>query len=104
MEIVGLKNFVPDNVNNLIFKFVGLKPHPLAEIMVEAIECCNRYNRPEEESFVSFLRRNPLDEYYDTYCRCCNSFEKRPFGYTEPLCQCTESDYANNRYIDSEYV
>ena len=26
MEIVGLKDFVPDDVNKLIFKFVGLEP------------------------------------------------------------------------------
>ena len=29
MEIVGLKIFVQDDVNKLIFKFVGVKPHPL---------------------------------------------------------------------------
>ena len=31
MEIVGLKNFVQDDINKLIFKFVGFK-HPVAEM------------------------------------------------------------------------
>ena len=88
----------------IVWNILKFTRHPCAEIMVEAVGDYNRYNRPEEESFVSFLRRNPLDEYYDTYCSCCDSFEKPPFGYTEPLCQCTQSDYANNRYIDSEYL
>ena len=33
MEIVGLKNFVQDDANNLIAKFVGFKSHPLAELL-----------------------------------------------------------------------
>ena len=37
MEIVALKNFVPDDVNKLIFKFVGFKPHPLATLFKELI-------------------------------------------------------------------
>ena len=32
MEIVGLKNFVQDDVNKLIAKFVGFKSKPVAEI------------------------------------------------------------------------
>ena len=31
MEIVGLKNFVPDDVNNLIFKFLGIPKKKTAE-------------------------------------------------------------------------
>ena len=38
MEIVGLKNFVPNEVNNLIAKFVGVKMHPCAEILKKQIE------------------------------------------------------------------
>ena len=41
MEIVGLKNFVNDDVNQLIAKFVGTtpsKPHPTAEMMKKLIE------------------------------------------------------------------
>ena len=58
-----------------IIKFIR---HPCAEIMVEAVGNYNRYNRPQEESFVSFLRRNPLDEYYDTYwCSCCVNHKKK---------------------------
>ena len=33
MEIVGLKNFVQDDVNKPIAKFVGFKPHPVAELL-----------------------------------------------------------------------
>ena len=36
MEIVGLKNFVQDDVNKLIFKFVGFK-HPVAEIFSKEV-------------------------------------------------------------------
>ena len=36
MEIVGLKNCVPDDVNKLIAKFVGLKPHPIATHLKDA--------------------------------------------------------------------
>ena len=32
MEVVGLKNFVQDDINKLIFKFVGFR-HPVAEIL-----------------------------------------------------------------------
>ena len=102
MEIVGLKNFVQDDVNKLTAKFVGVKPHPLAKVMAEAIEMYNTYNRPKEESFVCFIKREPLDEYYDLYyCRCCDNFEKRPFGYVGHLCNCTESElteYSCNDY------
>ena len=31
MEVVGLKNFVQDDINKLISKFVGFK-HPVAEM------------------------------------------------------------------------
>ena len=33
MEIVGLKKIVQDDVNRLISKFVGFKPHPVAELL-----------------------------------------------------------------------
>ena len=36
MEIVGLKQKVDNDVNKLIFKFVGVKPHPLAELINES--------------------------------------------------------------------
>ena len=36
MEIVGLKNFVQDDVNRLIAKFVGFK-HPVAEIFSKKV-------------------------------------------------------------------
>ena len=38
MEIVGLKIFVPNEINNLIAKFVGVKMHPLAEMLEKAIK------------------------------------------------------------------
>ena len=31
MEIVGLKNFVQDDINKLIAKFVGVKPRKITE-------------------------------------------------------------------------
>ena len=41
MEIVGLKQKVPDNINSLISKFVGVKPHPIAEMFKSKIEHIN---------------------------------------------------------------
>ena len=38
MEIVGLKQKVQDDVNKLIFKFVGVKIHPWAEKLKKEIE------------------------------------------------------------------
>ena len=38
MEIVGLKKALPDNVNNLIFKFVGITAHPTADMIKHKIE------------------------------------------------------------------
>ena len=36
MEIVGLKKFVQDDINKLIAKFVGVKPHPIAKLLKDA--------------------------------------------------------------------
>ena len=38
MGIVGLKQNVNDEIINLIAKFVGVKPHPLAEILEKEIK------------------------------------------------------------------
>ena len=47
MEIVGLKNFVSDDVNKLIFKFVGFK-HPVARLFDAHIDLTSRYARNPE--------------------------------------------------------
>ena len=41
MEIVGLKNFVSDDVNKLIAKFVGMPIHPIAKVLQS--EICKIY-------------------------------------------------------------
>jgi hypothetical protein len=38
MEIVGLKQKVQDDINKIIFKFVGVKMHPWAEKLKKEIE------------------------------------------------------------------
>ena len=80
----------------IVMNILKFSRHPCAEILVEAVE---NYNyRDREESFISFLKENPLDEYYLYYCRCCDNFERRPFGYIGNLCQCTQSEQAEYYY------
>ena len=66
MEVVGLKNFVPDDVNKLIFKFVGFKPHPLAELFKALITEYYSILAPDVEFDAScFL-------WYRTRCYKCD--------------------------------
>ena len=53
IQILGLKHAVPDNVNNLIFKFVGIKPRKFIEeldfLMLDyLVELCRRYGIDED--------------------------------------------------------
>ena len=46
MEIVGFEKNVQDDVNKLISKFVGVKPHPFAKHIKQVIdrnEACSDY-------------------------------------------------------------
>ena len=38
MEIVGLKQIVPDNVNSIILKFVGINKSPIAKLIEPYME------------------------------------------------------------------
>ena len=49
MEIVGLKNLIPDDVNKLIFKFVGVTPHPQAKMLMPIY---NEYSSLSDFKFV----------------------------------------------------
>ena len=55
MEIVGLEQKVSDGINNLIAKFVGVKPHPLAEILESEIKRHLKYARRPEYTAIDAL-------------------------------------------------
>jgi hypothetical protein len=55
MEIVGLKFFVPNEINNLIAKFVGVKMHPLAEMLEKAIKRYLKNARNPEYTAIDAL-------------------------------------------------
>jgi hypothetical protein len=59
MEIVGLKQKVDDDVNKLIFKFVGVKPQPLAELLKSVIR----------EYVLIFGDEDEFDSSYFLVCR-----------------------------------
>ena len=72
MEIVGLKNFVPDDVNKIICKFVGVKPHPLARLLMTA-----------EEDFcytvsLGFLKKVRFIQYFLKELRRLNQIKSIP--------------------------
>ena len=76
MEIVGLKNFIPDDINNLIAKFVGVKPHPLAEILEKEIGRRLRNARTSEYTATNALhfilvikKSNVIHHVWKTYDR-----------------------------------
>jgi DNA-binding transcriptional regulator YbjK len=63
MEIVGLKNIVPDDINKLIAKFVVVKMHPRAEILKKRIEHHLRtarnpqYTATDALHFIIFIKK-----------------------------------------------
>jgi hypothetical protein len=67
MEIVGLKNFVQDDVNKLIVKFVGVKPHPLAKLLKPLIEEYYECHPGAEVCFATVIL------FYRKRCYRCNS-------------------------------
>jgi len=75
MEIVGLKFFVNDDINNLIAKFVGVKPHPLAENLEKQIgrhlkNARNpQYTATEALHFILVIKKksNAIHQVWKTY-------------------------------------
>ena len=75
MEIVGLKQKVDNDVNKLICKFVGVKPHPLAKHIKQVIdrnECCSYYEYIGLEHFAL----NPIDIQLRWYAEHIKLFDK----------------------------
>ena len=73
MEIVALKNFVQDDVNRLIAKFVGVKPHPAALALIKKFwHWFGRYSRVAVRR--EFNSRSYLPD----------PFEKVPKGFWTP--------------------
>ena len=66
MEIVGLTNFVQDDINKLTAKFVGVEPHPLAEILKPSFEEYFLKIRPD----IVFDSSTFL--FYRTHCQRCD--------------------------------
>ena len=72
MEIVGLKNFVQDDVNKLIAKFVGMPVHPIAKALQN--EICKIYKiktfgKFENEKLRKDFRQSIFNEIrYGWYC------------------------------------
>jgi hypothetical protein len=78
MEIVGLKQKVDNDINKLIAKFVGVKPHPFAKHIKQVIarnECCSYYDYIGLEHFPL----NPIEiqiRWYAEHIKLFNKFEK----------------------------
>ena len=78
MGIVGLKRKVDDDVNKLIFKLVGVKPHPFAKHIKQVIdrnECCSYYYYIGLEHF----ELNPIEiqlRWYAEHIKLFDKFEK----------------------------
>ena len=70
MEILGLKTFVQDDVNKLIFKFVGLKPHPLTFELKDLVRFFENWPGDEGDTFAKFVFNEIL------HCCSCNRLLK----------------------------
>ena len=55
MEIVALKNFVQDDVNKIIFKFVGVKPRPFAIELKTLVGYFENWSGDEGATFSKFV-------------------------------------------------
>ena len=69
MEIVGLENFVQDDVNKIIAKFVGFKPHPVTKDLKRYITRYERWNIDKNATFSKYT----VDA---LHCRLCNCLLK----------------------------
>ena len=91
MEIVGLKNFVQDDVNKLIAKFVGMPVHPVA-VMVKPL--FGKY-------FISLTSSTVFCSSLFLYCRkrcyrCCAPLEGNEMTETHfNLCSFCLEDGSN---------
>ena len=65
MEIVGLKNFVDDDVNKLIAKFVGFKPHPLTKMLKPIFNLYLKLDYEDDFEPVKLL-------FFRTHCYDCS--------------------------------
>ena len=70
MEIVGLKQKVDDDINKLICKFVGVKPHPLT---IELGTLISRFNFRFRDAGITFSKYM-IDEIL--HCCSCNRLIK----------------------------
>ena len=104
IQILGLKHAVPDNVNNMIFKFVGItyKTHPLAKIMDDYTFYYESYaeDRPIHKciDFVTKFKDYTSERFR---CKCCGEYKRAPFGLRKQplLCRCTLEDLDNYERI-----
>ena len=76
MEIVGLKQKVDNDINKLIAKFVGIKPHPLAKLLINFsykyadvdYDCDDRFEGSDALDIINTIewKRTP-----DKFCKLC---------------------------------
>ena len=86
MEIVGLKNFVQDDVNKLIAKFVGFKPHPVAILLKPLIRKHGASETFAEDVFLWGFVAVP--------CYKCGTILNDDDDYVKELClDCYEDEY-----------
>ena len=64
MEIVALKNFVQDDVNKIIFKFVGVKPRPLTIELKTLVGYFENWPGDEGDTFTKYV--------FDEIMHCCS--------------------------------
>ena len=78
MEIVGLTQKIDDGINQLIFKFVGVKPHPFAKHIKQVIdrnEACSYYDYIGDDHFAL----TPIEiqlRWYAEHIKLFDKFEK----------------------------
>ena len=64
--VVGLAGAVPDDVNALIWKFIGFKPHPLARLLKPYFWCSFSFS---SGLILSNIR---CDKIVERYCKLCH--------------------------------
>jgi hypothetical protein len=69
-QILGLKNFVQDDVNHVIAKFVGVKPRPFTDELKNLVRFFENWPGDEEDTFSKFVFCEIL------HCCTCNRILK----------------------------
>ena len=87
MEIVGLKKFVQDDINKLITKFVGVKPHPLT---IELRYLISKFNFRYKNSNVAFCEYMFVEVLH--CCSCQQLIKGEMLRVYNELCEECESE------------